>query len=334
MSKNLLPQLAPMLAKPSSQLPADTADFATEIKWDGIRAMIYIENRRLHILSRNGFDITFRYPEIQPLSQTAGRQNLILDGEIVALDTNNLPSFSLLQQRMNLDDLKRISEITERVPVNYIIFDLLYYDSQLILNTKYRERRQKLAQLALTGATWSTPDFKTGQTAEILEVSRKLGLEGIILKRLDSLYLPGKRSSDWLKIKNIRRQEFIIAGWTPGEGLRAQTIGAVILAYYDLVPEEAAKRGVSPQLLYAGSCGTGFTKKGLQQLEETLRALYTPDNPFSQPVKKSGVSFCRPTLVGEFSFTEWTATNTLRHPSFQGWRMDKDPHHVIRENMS
>lgn len=333
MSRNLLPQLAPMLAKPSSQLPFDTADFAIEIKWDGIRAMIYIENRRLQILSRNGFDITFRYPEIQLLAQSVGRQNLILDGEIIALDAKNRPSFSLLQQRMNLEDLNIIKEISDRVPVNYIIFDLLYYDNQMTIDTIYTERRQKLSKLALTGNAWSTPDYKTGQAVEILEASRKLGLEGIILKRLDSLYLPGRRSNDWLKIKNIRRQEFIIAGWTTGEGLRAKTIGAVILAYYDLIPEEAAKLGVTPQLLYAGSCGTGFTKKALQDLEERLRALYIPENPFSPPLKKPGVSFCQPVLVGEVSFTEWTTANTLRHPSFQGLRMDKDPRYVVREKM-
>jgi bifunctional non-homologous end joining protein LigD len=327
----LLPRYTPMLAKPCAKLPIKTDDYGIEVKWDGIRAISYIENGNIQIVSRNGFDITFRYPEIHPLGQELRKKRVILDGELTAFDESGHPSFSLLQHRMNLENSALIQKTALVIPVTYIIFDLLHLNSQPLINHSYESRRCELAKLDLTAQSWLTPAYHTDCAVDFLEASRKLGLEGIILKRLNSQYSPGKRGGDWLKVKNFHRQEFIIGGWTPGEGARAGTIGALLLGYYDVMPNIAADRAVPQKLLYAGSCGTGFTAKTLKQLQELLQPLSIPMNPFSSNPQKAGANFVQPKVVAEVSFAEWTPAQTLRHPSFLGLRADKEASYVIRE---
>ncbi|MDF2502395.1 MAG: ligD 1 [Anaerosporomusa subterranea] len=331
MTVELLPRYTPMLAKSSSKLPKKIDEYAFEVKWDGIRALSYITNGNIQIVSRNGFDITFRYPEIHALGQKLKKQSVILDGELTAFDEAGQPSFALLQHRMNLEKSALIKKTADVIPVTYIIFDLLQLNDQSLINHSYQSRRFELDTLELAGRAWSTPSYHTERAADFLEASRKLGLEGIILKRLNSLYLPGKRSDDWLKVKNFHRQEFIIGGWTPGEGNRTGTIGALLLGYHDVIPEAASARATPQKLLYAGSCGTGFTTKTLKQLQELLQPLSIPKHPFASDPKKAGASFVQPLVVAEISFAEWTPAHTLRHPSFLGLRTDKDASYVIRE---
>lgn len=324
---NSWPLLAPMLATPASSLPSDTSGYACEVKWDGIRAMYYIAHNQLRIMSRNGNDITTRYPELRGLA-TVVPHEVVLDGEIVAFTSAGKPSFSLLQHRINQDtpDIARL-----RTPVTYVIFDMVYLDGRLLLSHSYQERRKKLASLQLAGPFWMTPAYQTGNAAAFLAASRTLQLEGILLKRVDSIYLPGKRSDAWLKIKNLQRQEFVIGGWSQGKGARSGTIGSLLLGYYDIKPDGAQQSGTHQQFLYAGSCGTGFTQESLVNLKKLLQPLVTDSNPFHIIPPKKSVVFVRPELVGEFSFTEWTDNRTLRHPSFQGLRFDKDPLSVIKE---
>jgi bifunctional non-homologous end joining protein LigD len=331
MTVNLLPHYTPMLAKSSSKLPEKIEEYGFEVKWDGIRALSYITNGNIQIISRNGFDISFRYPEIHPLGQKLKKQTVIVDGELTAFDEAGHPSFAMLQHRMNLEKPALIEKTAAIIPVTYIIFDLLQINEQLLINHSYQSRRFELAKLELADRAWSTPAYHTEHAADFLEASRKLGLEGIILKRLNSLYLPGKRSDDWLKVKNFHRQEFIIGGWTPGIGNRTGTIGSLLLGYYDVIPEAASARGMPQKLLYAGSCGTGFTAKTLKQLQELLQPLSIPNHPFSSDPKKATVSFVQPLVVAEIAFAEWTPAETLRHPSFLGLRADKDASYVIRE---
>lgn len=325
-----LPRYAPMLAKASANLPLQSDDYALEVKWDGIRALIYIANNTVQIISRNGFDITFRYPELQALSKAVGKHSVILDGEIIAFDESNSPSFSLLQRRMNLEKPALIQTLTESIPVTYVIFDLLQAGKTVLIDKPYTFRRKKLEQLSLSGQAWSTPEYQTGNAASFLEASCKLGLEGIVLKRLSSMYLPGKRSDNWLKVKNFKRQEFIIAGWTPGEGKRSGSIGALLLGYYLPDTSTAASQG-ERILMYAGSCGTGFDAKTLTDLNERLVPLVISECPFAANPQKNGAIYVKPELVGEFSFAEWTPAQTLRHPSFLGLRTDKAAGQVIRE---
>ncbi|SDE99483.1 non-homologous end-joining DNA ligase [Sporomusa acidovorans] len=325
--------IKPMLAK-TGQLPASQSEYSFEIKWDGIRALFYLQKDGYKVMSRNLKDITFQYPELASLAATAGRcqSELILDGEIVAFDSAGLPSFSLLQHRMGVKDNAVIAKLQEKVPITYIIFDILSLDNCSLLKKNYLERRFLLENLALHDIHWQTPAYKTGDGKAILTASRQLGLEGIIAKRLDSHYEAGKRSGAWLKIKNQRRQELVIGGWIPGQGSRKGKIGALLLGYYDKAIRDVKSSGNSQQLLYAGKVGTGFTQSTLSSLAKLLSPLEKTSSPFTPDPGIKGAQFVDPVLVGEFEFTEWTPNHTLRHPSFKGLRNDKDPRQVIRED--
>lgn len=328
-----MPLIRPMLAK-SGHLPNDQGSYSFEIKWDGIRAMLYLEKNTSCLMSRNLRDITCQYPELADLaaSITSKHDELILDGEIVAFDPAGLPSFSRLQHRMGLKDEKVISEIMQQVPAHYMIFDILSLDYSLLLDRPYTERRALLESLALEGTNWQTPGYKTNDGQTILAASRSLGLEGIIAKRLDSLYQAGKRTGAWIKIKNQRRQELVIGGWVPGQGARQGQIGALLVGCYNLSLEAAQAGKVPQQLKYAGKVGTGFTQRTLAELADLLAPLSIEDSPFTHIPAIKRAHFVKPVLVGEFEFTEWTPNHTLRHPSFKGLRYDKDPHQVIRED--
>lgn len=319
-----------MLATLVDKLPR--GDFAFEVKWDGVRAISYLSPKRLRILSRNDLDITHRYPELASIIATRGIRSAVLDGEIVAFAEDGLPSFSKLQRRMLLGPKADITGIAAETPIHYMIFDILELNGDSLLKRKYLDRRNVLKSLKLKNAAWSVPENLTGDIEDILPKSASMGLEGIMAKRQDSEYLPGMRSMDWLKLKNMRRQELVIAGYERGQGARSTTIGALLLGYYDLPPNVARRRGVRQQLMYAGKCGTGFTDQVLAELLQKLNRLRVVTPAFVNPPRPaSDYVFTKPTLVGEFQYTEWTRTNTLRHPSFKGLRADKKPTEVVQE---
>jgi bifunctional non-homologous end joining protein LigD len=186
----------------------------------------------------------------------------------------------------------------------------------------YTERRPLLEGLPIAGPSIQVPPSQVGNGAAVFEASRRTGLEGVMAKRLDGIYEPGKRSRAWLKVKLHRRQEFVIGGWTTGEGRRAGSIGALLVGYYD---DQA-------RFVYAGHVGTGFTDRLLDELRKEMDPLRRPDNPFDTPTPRlKNPTFVEPKLVGEVEFSEWTRDGTLRQPSFKGLREDKDPRQVVRE---
>lgn len=321
--------IRPMLAKPA-KLPPDDAQYSFEIKWDGIRAMLYYNAEQLTIRSRNLNDITHQYPELQQLKKKLTGQKIILDGEIITFDKKGLPSFPILQQRMGLSSLTVIHKKMLETPVTYIIFDILYLN-QSLLELSYTKRRSILETLQLSDANWQTPAYQQGSGKEILAAASALNLEGIIAKRLNSTYIPGARSEDWLKIKNQYRQELVIGGWLPGQGQRSGGIGSLLLGYYDRTLQEAKKENKPQHFLYAGKVGTGFTKNMLHKLYTLLIPLHRNTSPFTTNEFPNTTVFVEPHLVGEFEFTEWTPNNTLRHPSFKGLRNDKAAHDVVQE---
>ena len=315
-----MPLITPMLAK-ASRLPKDNNLYAFEIKWDGIRALIHYDGRNIKILSRNSKDITSQYPEILQIAPSLPYP-VILDGEIVAFDQNGRPCFSQLQHRMGLVSAKKIALMMQQIPVTLVIFDLLFADQQFLTELPYLKRREHLEDLGLNGRYWQTPAYSLGSGADLLAASRNLGLEGIIAKKRDHPYEPGKRSGAWLKIKNQKRQELVIGGWIPGQGARSGKLGALLVGYYE-----------NKKLRYAGAVGTGFTSATLQELAGLLQPLHQKDNPFCEQPPQKEIQFVRPQLIGEFEFTEWTPNHTLRHPSFKGLRSDKQPQEVIREEV-
>lgn len=313
-------QIKPMLAKLSAHVPKGT-NWAYEFKWDGIRAIAFVEGGRLRLQSRNFEDITRRYPELRALAEKLGSHSAILDGEIVALDDKGVPRFELLQQRMGLNSDTEIRRRMQDVPVFFLIFDLLYDGGRSLMSKPYRERRAALEKLKLAGAHWQTPPVEWQDGAAMYEASGKTGLEGIVAKRTDCAYREGSRGGEWLKIKNHASQELVIGGWLPGEGRRQGHLGALLVGYYD-----------GGDLVYAGRVGTGFSDRMLDELERKLRPLQRESSPFTRGrgLPRAAI-FVEPELIGEFEFSEWTREGQLRQPSFKGLRSDKSPREIGRE---
>jgi bifunctional non-homologous end joining protein LigD len=312
-------RLAPMLAR-SGPLPADDAAYGYEVKWDGIRALLYCDHGHLSVQGRNFTDFTPRYPELRELAPGLGARRLILDGEVVAFDEQGRPSFERMQARMHLASDSAVRRRMRDTPVTYVIFDLLYLDGRSTLVLGYEARRELLERLELEGPAWRTPDYHRGEGRALLDATARLGVEGIVAKKLDCPYEPGRRSSGWIKVKNVRVQDVVIGGWTPGAGGRSGRLGALAVG----VMEDGG-------LVYAGKVGTGFTEATLATLMRELEPLRIADSPFTGRQPPKGTIFVEPRLVAAVEFREWTRSGTLRAPSFKGLRDDKDPQECIRE---
>jgi bifunctional non-homologous end joining protein LigD len=306
----------PMKAVLTDSLPRDDDRRANETKWDGYRIIAFVQAGRVRLQTRNLLDATGDFPEIQGLADALADHEVVLDGEITAFDATGRPSFSALQRRG-----------TRRPAVVYMVFDLLYLDGRSTTALPYVERRHVLDEVGIAeGRAWRVPPYRVDQGGDLLKATRAQGLEGIISKRLDSSYEPGRRSRSWLKVKNWGRQEFVVAGWMPGKGGRSRRIGSLLVGYHD-------REG---RLHYAGRVGTGFTAAELARLEGLLGPLerqaspFAPDPPLPTEVRKRA-RFVEPRLVAEVAFSEWTHTGTIRQPSYKGLRRDKDPREVVRE---
>jgi bifunctional non-homologous end joining protein LigD len=314
-------KVEPMLAT-AGQLPRDDEEpFAYEIKWDGVRAVSYIRDGQIHVESRNLNDITNRYPEIHPLVEALEGHAAVLDGEVVAFDENGRPSFGHLQRRMHLANEIEVRQKVGEVPIAYVLFDVLWANGRTTMGLPYTERRDVLQELVpAPGPCWQVSTPHIGDGAALLEAARERDLEGIVAKRLASIYEPGKRSRNWRKVKIQKAQEFVIGGWLPGEGTRTGHLGALLIGYYD-----------ETGLRFAGKVGTGFTEKTLRWFKEALAPLARGTSPFVDKVPWKLANFVEPVLIAEVEYTEWTHLNTLRHPSFKGLRNDKAPTEVGRD---
>ena len=311
--------IVPMMAR-LGELPAKDDGWAYEIKWDGVRAIAYSEPGRFRLDSRNLNDITAQYPELRRLNRELSSHTAVLDGEIVAFDPDGRPSFERLQQRMHLTGEAQIRSRAQGYPVVYVIFDLLYLDGHDLMGLPYSDRRARLEELGLEGPAWQTPSHSIGGGKRLLAATAKGGLEGVMAKRLDCPYEPGKRGSHWIKVKTKQRQELVIGGWLPGEGRRSGEIGALLTGYYD-----------GGEFRFAGKVGTGFGEKELAMLKRELAPLARDTSPFVGKQPQKGARFAEAKLVAEIEFTEWTKEGLLRHPSYKGLRDDKPAEQVVRE---
>lgn len=316
----------PMLATLGELPPSDVDDdFAYETKFDGVRAVAYLAGGRLRLMTRHDIDVTVAYPEVRDLATALGRVEAILDGELVTFAPHTgQSSFAALQPRIHLRDRRAIARMVERVPVTYCLFDLLYLDGRSTMELPYEQRRVLLEGLELEGPHWRTPPYRRGGGAAELAESRRRGDEGILAKRLASRYEPGRRSREWIKVKNLRTQEVVVGGWSPGQGARTGTIGALLLG----IPDDG-------RLSYVGKVGTGFTQRMLASLYERLRRQERATSPFTDavpPADARNVHWVEPTLVGEVQFGEWTRDGRLRQPRWRGERPDKAPDEIVRES--
>lgn len=317
-------RLVPMLAK-LSKLPADDSGWGVEVKWDGVRALAYCQPGRLELQTRNLNEVTSQYPEVRRLSRQLGSRDAVLDGELVAFDENGKPSFARLQQRMHLTSDAVVRRRMKEYPVVYVIFDLLYFDGRDLTGEPYSRRREILEGLGLEGEAWQTPGHSVDHAKELLAASKEQGLEGVMLKRLDSVYAPGQRTGAWLKVKNVSRQELVIGGWTPGEGRRSKHLGALLVGYFE-------HDGGEPVLRFGGKVGTGFTDEDLVALAARLAPLERKTSPFGAgPKPPKNARFVEPTLLAEVEYREMTKEGILRHPAYKGLREDKPASEVELE---
>jgi bifunctional non-homologous end joining protein LigD len=324
-----LPHLPPMLATAGAMPPrADQRRWSYEMKWDGVRAVAYVNHGQFALYGRSGRDFTTIYPEVAGLATAFAGGTAILDGEVVAFDELGRPSFETLQQRMHGPTTSGRSRRTRTPaaglpPVSYLVFDLLYADGSSLVQLPYADRRARLDELGLAGPNWQVPPVFEGMGQAALDTSLQQHLEGIVAKRHDSRYEPGRRSQAWVKIKNFRAQEVVIGGWRVGEGSRSGTFGSLLCGVYD-----------EGRLRYAGRVGSGFSQGKLVELTDRLTPLARPTPPFDEAVPALDARhahWVEPVLVGEVAFTQWTRDGRLRNPSWRGLRADKDPRDVVRE---
>jgi bifunctional non-homologous end joining protein LigD len=312
-------EIHPMLAT-SIDDPFDGADWLFEIKWDGYRAVAFIENGKVRLVSRNQNELTARYPELRDLPNFVKARSAILDGEVVALDEQGRASFSLMQQRTGFRPGGRRGVTNADVPVLYYAFDLLYLDGFDWRRIALEERKKKLASILLAGDSLRYSDHYEQQGKALFEIAQQKELEGILAKKRDSIYQE-RRSSEWLKIKIRHRLEAVIGGYTEPEGSRAH-FGSIVLGLYDK----------HKRLIHVGQAGSGFNQKSLAEIFKLLKKRETKQNPFYGEVEAlRKVSWVKPNLVAEIEYAEWTdgasggSGPKLRAPVFLGLRDDKEP---------
>jgi bifunctional non-homologous end joining protein LigD len=318
-------EIYPMLATSIAE-PFDGPEWLFEIKWDGYRAVAFIDAGKVRLVSRNQNELTHRYPELKDLPKLVKAKNAILDGEVVALDDQGRSSFSLMQQRTGFRPGGRRAVSNADVPVLYYAFDLLYLDGDDWRRVPLEDRKKKLASILVTGDSLRYSDHHERQGKALFEIAREKGLEGILAKKRDSIYQE-RRSSEWLKIKIRHRLECVIGGYTKPEGSRAH-FGSIVLGLYDK----------QERLIHVGQAGSGFNQKSLDEISKLLTQLETKQKPFYGEVEAlRQVTWVKPELVAEIEYAEWTeganggSGPKLRAPVFLGLRDDKDPKECLLE---
>jgi bifunctional non-homologous end joining protein LigD len=290
--------VAPMKATLGSlPPPKDDALWAYEIKWDGHRTLGFVHDGAVRLQSSLGNDVTGRYPELAPFVSAVNAHSAILDGEVVALDPEGRPSFDLLQRHAT--------------QAAFYVFDVLQIDGTDTVSLPYEQRRALLQQLVEPGSNWLVPAHRIGDGAALVEVTAEQGLEGVMAKRLGSPYVPGSRTTNWLKVKHRRIVEVAVAGFTPGKGARASTFGALLVGVAQ--PDGS--------LRFAGGVGTGFTQADLEALHMLLLERVTDDCPFPITPPRSATGdavWVVPDLRVTLEIAEFTNDGAVRHASFLG----------------
>jgi bifunctional non-homologous end joining protein LigD len=309
--------IAPMLATLTDELPSG-GKWVYEPKLDGVRALIYARGGKVRIYSRNRKPLNDAYPELVEALERMVRGDAVLDGEIAAFDAERgITSFARLQQRMQLRDPVRARR--SLVAVHLYLFDCLYYEGIDLTGLPLLDRKSVLQDVVWYDEPVRFTPYQTTAPDEMLREACEQGAEGIIAKRADSRYVSA-RSTDWLKVKCLRRQELVIGGYTAPQGSR-ERLGALLVGHYD-----------GKSLQYAGKVGTGYDRRTLELLHKRLVPLHRATSPFSAgPVPTRDVQWVAPRLVAEIGFSEWTSAGLLRHPRFIGLRDDKSPREVRRE---
>jgi bifunctional non-homologous end joining protein LigD len=313
MPAKIQPMLASIIEK-----PFDDPNWLFEIKWDGYRAVAFIENGAVRLVSRNQNDLSGRYPELQGLPKFLKATTAVLDGEVVVLDEQGRPSFSLMQQRTGIRAHGRQATSRHDLPIFYYVFDILHLDGYDLRRVELDDRKRALRQAVRDGDIVRFSDHYAGQGVALFNAAKEKGLEGIIAKKRTSCY-EQRRSHEWLKIKITQTVDCVIGGYTDPEGAR-QYFGSLVLGLYN----------DKKQLIHVGKAGTGLNQATLKQIATVLKEIESSKNPFTGPVEPKKVHWVKPVRVAEVKFSEWTHETSegglkLRAPVFMGLREDKNP---------
>ena len=310
--------LEPMLATLVEKAPRGE-EWLYEIKWDGIRAVAFLDGGEVRITSRSGLRCERQYPELAVVPHQIAGRTAILDGEIAVLDEKGVSRFHLIQPRISNSDPNSISHLSRSTPVVYFAFDLLYLDGYDLRAVPLSKRRELLQTVVTPGGVLRISEVFPGAGEELLEAARGIGLEGVVAKHASSAY-ESRRSREWLKIKIVGEQEFVIGGYTAPQGDR-DYFGALVLGLYD-----------EGKLQWVGNVGTGFDQKLLAGIFARLKPLVTDDCPFEErPKPDKGMTWVKPELVCQVRYANWTPDHRLRAPVFQGLRNDIAPRQVALE---
>jgi len=318
--KKIKPMLATAIDKPFTD-----KHWVFEIKWDGVRSIFFLHKtkRILEIKSRSDKTITHRYPElIEPLNSTIKcQESIVLDGEIVVLDKEGMPSFQNHQRRMNVDNKADIEKLSREIPATYYIFDILYLDGKNLQRFDFLQRRSILSQVVNKNIKVLISDFIEEMGEKVFDNVKAMNLEGVVAKNKSSRYLQGTRSRDWLKIKTIKTQDCVVIGYTRGEGNRKNYFGSLLLAvYYD------------KKLRFIGHTGSGFDFAQLNDIYNKLQQLKIEKCPVDYiPYTNRDPVWVEPKLVAEVKFSDWTQEKIMRSPIFLRFREDKKPEECVIE---
>ena len=305
--------IRPMLAQTAQ--PFDSDEHYFEPKWDGMRCIAYIETGKLELQNRNLKDVTKSYPDLKMITEQVNSRSSILDGEIVVLE-KGVPSFDLLQNRFGVGDPVQIGMLARKIPTTYIAFDLLHLNGIDLVGRPLSDRREQLARIITDSPHLLLSQYVVGKGKSYFRNAFKLGFEGVIAKRSDSIYEIGTRSEDWLKLKHIKTIDCIIAGYTKGTGFRSSSFGALVLSAY----------GKDGKLKHLGNVGTGFSDAMLLRLVKLLKPIRVKFKTVPGEVKAPApVVWVRPQLVAEVGFMQLTRDGKLRLPRFERLRVDKLP---------
>jgi bifunctional non-homologous end joining protein LigD len=309
------PMLATLVDEPFSH-----PDWVFETKWDGFRAICFVRNGKLRLVSRNQLDMTHQYPELVNLPKQVKAKEAILDGEIVALDEHGMPRFQLLQPRVGRKRQSDIEALIGKAKIVYYVFDLLYCDGYDLMSCALVERKAMLERILRAASFVKFSEHIVGEGERFFREIEKFHLEGMVAKKAHSQYVQ-RRSTDWLKVKTVLRSEVVIGGYTQPRGSRSY-FGALVVGLYR-----------DGKLHYVAHVGGGFNQRTLAQIYKLMQPLKVKQSPFVDPPKTNEpVQWLRPKLVAEVKFSEWTAENHLRHPIFLGLREDKRPEECTFES--